>query len=117
MKPLENKRIFSISGNLKRVNRSPICCRPSADFINVAKKAGSSMAVTHCQFVPEIVHRAVNIYIQHQIRLRAPRARLGNRQSKLAVSSTDFLVCFFDDDRLNITTQMGRFSGMVNTSE
>jgi len=39
----------------------PIICRPSANFINAAKKLGST-AVSHCQFVPEIVQCAVNVF-------------------------------------------------------
>ena len=51
-------------------------CRPSANFINAAKKLGST-AVSHCQFVPEIVQCAVNVFTYKTINQFDPsRARL-----------------------------------------
>jgi hypothetical protein len=38
----------------------------SANFINAAKKSGSN-AVSHCQFVPEIVQCAVNVFTYKSI--------------------------------------------------
>jgi hypothetical protein len=44
----------------------PISGRLSANFINAAKKPGSN-AVSHCQFVPEIVQCAGNVFTYKSI--------------------------------------------------
>jgi hypothetical protein len=83
-------------GDLPRAILRPITGRPSANFINAAKKPGSN-AVSHCQFVPEIVQCAVNVFTYKSINQFDPSQVQSTSLQPAAIIGSGhllLLVCF-----------------------